>query len=70
MSTKKKTKSKNRSVFWVDIPTLETIQDENAPFINVADFPTKKQAVAWIREHIGNCDDDGNICLITEGEMN
>jgi hypothetical protein len=27
-------------------------------------FKTKAEAVAWIRENIGPCDDEGNVCLI------
>jgi hypothetical protein len=32
------------------------------------EFDSKAEAVAWIRANIGNCDDDGNICLLTELE--
>ena len=30
------------------------------------EFPTKAAAVQWIRENIGQCDENGNINLIEE----
>ncbi len=54
-------------IFYIDIPTEATIQGVDGPWRNLTTFKSKKEAVEWIREHIGYCDDDGNVCLITEG---
>lgn len=52
--------------YYVDIPTLATINDGGeGAWTNVGTFETKEQAVAWVRENVGYCDDDGNICLLT-----
>ncbi len=53
---------------YVDIPDKTTIGIDDGGWINVANFNTKEDAVAWIRANIGHCDDDGNVCLITLGE--
>jgi hypothetical protein len=55
------------SIFWVDIPTKETIDNPDGSWLNVGKFKTREEAVAWIRDNIGVCDDKGNVCLITEG---
>lgn len=62
--------STNRSetMVYVDIPQAEMIGDENGSWLNVAEFETKAEAVAWIRENIGSCDDDGNINLLSNVE--
>ena len=45
--------------YLVDIP------DPGDAWKEVGQFDSKTAAVEWIRKHIGPCDDDGNICLIT-----
>lgn len=45
---------------YVDLPTID------GSWKNVATFSTKAEAVAWIRAHVGHCDDDGNVSLVTE----
>lgn len=47
--------------FIVDIPNKEQVFADE-----VFSADTKEEAIAWIRENIGHCDDDGNICLLTE----
>ena len=49
----------------VDIPLEEDRQEEEGQWRNVGKFRTKAEAVAFIRDTIGPCDDDGNVCLIT-----
>lgn len=51
-------------MYHVDIPPSEV----GTEWIHVHTFENKEKAIAWIRENIGWCDDDGNICLITEVE--
>ena len=46
----------------VDLPVL------GGTWNNVASFDDKEKAIQWIRENIGHCDDEGNICLITQLE--
>lgn len=58
----------NDKVFWVDIPCEKTLREDEGPWLNVGKFKNKKEAIEFIRENIGPCDDDGNICLLTEGQ--
>lgn len=53
---------------YIDIPP--TSPDSEASWSNVQTLKdaTKGEAVQWIRENIGACDDDGNVCLLTFGE--
>lgn len=53
---------------YVDLPDVHALDNEDKSWQNVANFTTKEEAVEWIRENVGHCDDDGNICLITLGE--
>lgn len=46
--------------YLVDLPVL------GGTWNNVASFDDKQKAIQWIRENIGHCDDEGNICLITQ----
>lgn len=56
-----------REIFHVDIPNRDKIGPEGCEYENLGSFPTKAEAVQWIRENIdANADDNGNICLITE----
>jgi hypothetical protein len=50
---------------YVDLPNTS---DLSGPMVTVGRFRTKAEAVAWVRENIGYCDDDGRICLLTETE--
>lgn len=49
----------------IDIPTEHTLGPDGL-WLHVHTAPTKEEAVAWIRKHIGPCDDEGNINLLTE----
>lgn len=53
---------------YIDIPNPDTIGEEDNSWKNVEICKTKKEALAWIRENIGPCDDEGRIGLITYGE--
>lgn len=50
---------------YVDVPNPDTIGQEDNAWRNVHTAGTKAEAVAWIRQNIGPCDDDGNICLLS-----
>jgi hypothetical protein len=52
--------------FLVDVPDARSYRGQGLNWSHVATFDTKDQAVAWIRGNIGSCDDDGNVCLITD----
>ena len=56
------------AIFYVDIPVKEHFGEDDDWWTNVATFATKAEAVEFIRENIGPCDDDGKIELITEGD--
>lgn len=55
-------------IYYIDIPTEETIAEDESYWTNVKVTKTKEEAVEWIRANIGPCDDEGNICLITAGD--
>ena len=56
-------------IFYVDIPDqTKTLMSDEGGWINVNISLTKQEAIEWIRSNIGWCDDEGRICLITEGE--
>jgi hypothetical protein len=52
-------------VFYVDVPTGVSHEHGEESWRNVHVAGTMEEAVAWIREVIGPCDDEGNVCLIT-----
>jgi hypothetical protein len=55
---------------YVDVPDKCAVgQEIEGGWTNVKQFRncTKEEVVAWIRLNIGQCDDDGNISLITLG---
>jgi hypothetical protein len=57
-------------MYYIDIPDqYETLKPEGS-WVNVNTVKTKHEAIEWIRENIGWCDDEGRICLITEGQDN
>lgn len=55
-------------MFYVDIPTKDCVGNDDGAWHPLRTFDTKADAVEWIREHLGWCDDNGNICLISGGE--
>ena len=60
---------------YIDFPDKNNLRtDDEGGWVNVHTVKTKAEAVAWIREHLGQCDDDGNVCLISlgyqEGKIN
>jgi len=57
----------DEGVYYLDIPTENTLKSDEGPWHHVTVFPTKAEAVEFIRDNIGHCDEDGNICLITKG---
>jgi len=52
---------------YVDLPDVNKL-GADCSWRSVANFHTVPEAISWIRENVGNCDDDGNICLLTLGE--
>jgi glycine/serine hydroxymethyltransferase len=52
--------------WYVDIPTLESANDEEAPWIPVATFSTYAEAIEYTQKHFG-ADENGCILLITGG---
>lgn len=55
------------SIFYLDIPTEECVGNPDAAWKSIGEFKSKQEAVAFIREHFGPCDNEGRIDLITEG---
>ena len=55
------------AIFYVDIPTPETVKSDDGSWVNLSTFNSKPEAVEYIRRHIGPCDDEGRVCLITQG---
>jgi hypothetical protein len=55
---------------YIDIPTAEMIGVYEGAHKNVHILrnATKADAVQWIRDNIGSCDDDGNINILMLGE--
>lgn len=64
-SKKNKNVSTSFNEYLVDIPTLQTLETPDSGWTNVGSFASKSEAIQWIRENIGYCDDEGNINLIT-----
>lgn len=52
---------------YVDLPRFDHIGEDDDSWTNVGEFTTKGEAVRWIRDNIGECDDDGRIGLLTFG---
>lgn len=53
---------------YIDIPDRNTIGDDDNAWVNVADAKSVKEAVAWVNENIGGCDELGNVNLLTLGD--
>lgn len=51
--------------YYVDIPNINEYNDSTT-FINVATFYTKQEAINFAKMYYG-ADDEGKICLISEG---
>ena len=50
-------------MFYVDMPNSNSL---DGSWVSVGQFETKQEALAFIREKIGECDKSGNINLLTE----
>lgn len=50
---------------YIDLPAVGGDTWKN---VSVLKNATKSEAVAWIRENIGYCDEDGKVSLLTLGE--
>ncbi len=50
----------------VDLPRPENLDDNDSSWINVFMANSKAEALDWVREHVGPCDDDGNVNVLTE----
>lgn len=55
-------------VYWVDLPTVDCIHNDEGGWHNVGQFSSRAAALEFIREHVGNCDDDGCVSLLTKGQ--
>lgn len=60
-------------IIWLDLPNPHSdLTDPENPWVNYTTFHgpnAKQEAIAFIREHIDpNCDDEGRINLLTEGD--
>lgn len=53
-------------VFWVDIPDQHKLGD-NAEWVKVGTFNTRKEAIQYIRENIDGGCTDGTINILTGG---
>lgn len=53
----------NDRVYWVDIPTDTTEEDENYSWKNVGKFASRQEAIDYAKEHFG-ADDEGKVCLV------
>lgn len=61
-------KSEFQGTVYIDIPDADTVGTDDGGWKNIHTAMSVKEAVAWIRENIGPCDDEGNVCLLTLGE--
>lgn len=50
--------------YWVDIPTVDCIDNEEGSYKNVAGFCSKEAAIAYAMEHFG-ADEEGRVCLVS-----
>ena len=59
-----------KKIFWVDIPKSPYLQSDKGEWENIESFDTKQEALEFIREWFGDCDDNGVLTtsLIAEGE--
>ena len=55
-------------MIYVDIPTESCFTDDEGAYKNVARFRTMKEAVAYLRKHLGeNCVTDDGFVKLTMG---
>lgn len=63
------TNDNDPGVIYVDIPDKATIGEDDGAWTNLRTFPRtpegRADAIAWIRENIGHCDEQGRICLLS-----
>ncbi len=52
--------------WYVDVPNPAGLGEDNYAWISLRTFYNKAEALTWIRENIGYCDDEGNIRLLME----
>lgn len=57
--------AKSKTTYYIDIPTVDCIDNPDGAWRNVAIKKSKRAAVAFIRKHFGPCDKDGRISLIS-----
>lgn len=50
---------------YVDIPTRQTLIRPNSPWHSIGTFDSLAQAIEFIQERIGPCDNCGRIGLVT-----
>lgn len=67
--TKSQRNKRSKSCWYLDIPTKACVGNPDAGWDNIEIFNSKKQAVKFIRDNFGSCDEDGNVCLLTEGSL-
>ncbi len=53
------------NTIYLDIPTLKGIDSADASWTAIKQFASQVEAVEFIREHIGPCDDRGRIDLLS-----
>lgn len=57
----------SRPIYWVDIPDPTTIGSDNATYVNVGTFHTRKEAIEFCQKEFG-ASKSGRVQLITRGE--
>ena len=55
-----------KKIFYIEIPDHN---DLGSSWVSLGSSETKEEAVEWIRENIGWCDDEGRMCLLSECEV-
>lgn len=64
-------KMRTKKIFWVDIPKNPSLQADKGEWENIDSFETKEEALSFIKEWFGDCDDNGVLTspLISYGEQ-
>jgi hypothetical protein len=58
--------TQSRGPFMIDLPRPDyCIEGREDSWVHIRSCMTKEAAVEWIRSHVGVCDDEGNVNLIT-----
>ena len=55
---------KEKRTFYVDIPTMDCVDNFDGAYMNVAEFDSRAEAIAFAREHFG-ADKNGKVDLVT-----